>query len=80
MLILSRYPGKAVMIGDQIILQVLNVDEHQVKLGIEAPEPITVRQQEAYCPMNDPAPSVVVTYKRRARALVSGNGLDPTEA
>lgn len=48
MLILSRYPGKAVMIGDEIILQVLDVDEHQgqVKLGIEAPVSIEIRRQE----------------------------------
>ncbi len=78
MLILSRGPGKAVMIGDEIVLQVLGVDEHQghVKLGIEAPGTIEVHRQEVCRRMNDPAPSVIITHKRRARVLLPGNGLD----
>lgn len=49
MLILSCCPGKAVMIGDEIVLRVLEVNEHQghVKLGIEAPVFMTLRRQEA---------------------------------
>ncbi|MHC8346645.1 carbon storage regulator [Pseudomonas sp. RT6P73] len=70
MLILSRTAGKAVMIGDEIILQVLAVDDHQghVKLGIEAPKSLMVRRQELHSRVHHSTSKVVITYKRRARA------------
>ncbi|MHC8403363.1 carbon storage regulator [Pseudomonas sp. MDT1-17] len=75
MLILSRRSGKAVMIGDEIVFQVLGVDENQehVTIGIEAPVSIQVHQQEVYSRINDRKPSVVISHKPRVRVLVRGN-------
>lgn len=76
MLVLSRGAGKAVMIGDEIILQVLAVDDHQcqVKLGIEAPVSLVVRRQELESRVHDSTPNVLITHKRRARAWGSDDG------
>lgn len=75
MLILTRSPGEAVMIGDEIIIQVLAVDgQGQVKLGIEAPVSLVIRRQKLDTRMNAPVPSVVVMYKRRARVCVEDDG------
>jgi carbon storage regulator len=47
MLILTRRLGENIVIGDDIIIRVLDVSG-QVKLGIEAPQDITVHREEIY--------------------------------
>lgn len=47
MLILTRRIGENIIIGDDIIIRVLDIN-HQVKLGIEAPLEIEVHREEIY--------------------------------
>jgi carbon storage regulator len=44
MLILSRRANETIMIGDDIALKIIRVDEHQIRIGIEAPKEVTVRR------------------------------------
>jgi carbon storage regulator len=46
MLILSRKVGERVLIGEGIVVQVLEVYGRRVRLGIEAPGDITIRREE----------------------------------
>lgn len=46
MLILSRKPGEAIVIGDGIRLVVLASDRRGVRLGIEAPKEVTIVREE----------------------------------
>jgi carbon storage regulator len=46
MLVLTRKLGESVVVGDDIIITVLNIDKNQVKLGIEAPKDVTVNREE----------------------------------
>ena len=48
MLILTRYVGQTVMIGDDIMVVVLGLKGHQVRIGIEAPRTVSVHRQEVY--------------------------------
>ena len=48
MLILRRRPGESIVIGGEIIIKFLEVDGHQVKVGIEAPAHIPVHRLEVY--------------------------------
>ena len=49
MLVLSRKPGRVVMIGDHIRVTVLGVREDgAVSLGIDAPREIPVHRDEVY--------------------------------
>jgi carbon storage regulator len=48
MLILSRKVDEVIMIGDDIILIVLEVDGERVKLGIDAPLEVSVHRREVY--------------------------------
>ncbi|MDZ7640716.1 MAG: carbon storage regulator CsrA [Desulfurivibrio sp.] len=48
MLVLARRSGEAVAIGDNIKIQVLEIKNGQVKLGIEAPEEVAVHREEVY--------------------------------
>jgi carbon storage regulator len=46
MLILTRRPGETLMIGDDMEVIVLGVKGNQVRLGIKAPEDVSVDRQE----------------------------------
>ena len=46
MLILSRRPGEQMLIGDDILVEVLEVSGTQVRLGITAPREVPVLREE----------------------------------
>jgi len=48
MLILTRRVGEILMIGDDIKVQVLEVNGNQVRLGVEAPRDVSVHREEIY--------------------------------
>jgi carbon storage regulator len=45
-LVLSRRPGQAILIGQDIEIVVLETDGPQVRLGVRAPREITVLRRE----------------------------------
>jgi len=48
MLVLKRNVNERIIIGDDIIIQVVWTDMHSCKLGIDAPKNITVHREEVY--------------------------------
>ena len=48
MLVLTRRPGESVMIGDDVVLTVLDVRGDVVRLGIKAPRSVQVHREEVY--------------------------------
>ena len=46
MLVLSRKKGESIVIGDNITITVVDLRQHQVKLGINAPPDVPVHRQE----------------------------------
>jgi carbon storage regulator len=46
MLILTRRPGEAILIGENIEILVKEVGRNHVRLGINAPREITIRRVE----------------------------------
>ena len=48
MLVLSRKEGERIRIGDKITVTVLEVRGDKVRIGIEAPENVSVHRQEVY--------------------------------
>jgi carbon storage regulator len=53
MLVLTRKPGEALMIGDDIEITVVSVSGDQVKLGINAPKHIDIHRKEIYIQIGD---------------------------
>ncbi len=48
MLLLTRKPGEQLRIGDDIIIKVVEVSKGSVRIGIDAPEEISILRQEVY--------------------------------
>ena len=48
MLILTRYVGETILIGDDVAVAVLGVNGNQVRIGIAATSNVTVHREEIY--------------------------------
>lgn len=48
MLVLSRKEGERIIIGDDIELVVLSIENDQIKLGIDAPRNVQIFRKEVY--------------------------------
>jgi carbon storage regulator len=53
MLVLTRRPGESVMIGDDVVVTVLEVRGDVVRLGIKAPRSVQVHREEIYRQLQD---------------------------
>ena len=70
MLIITRRPGEKVMLGDDIVLHVMEIVGNSVRVGIEAPRSLPVYREEIW---------EAVKEENRAAAQVSPDSL-PTPA
>jgi carbon storage regulator len=48
MLIITRRPGEKLMIGDDVVIEVMEVSGSSVRIGIAAPKSIPVYREEIY--------------------------------
>jgi carbon storage regulator len=48
MLILTRRPGERVVIGEDILITVMGVSGHTVRLGIAAPDGVSIYREEIW--------------------------------
>ena len=48
MLVLSRQRDESIIIGDNIVVTIVDIRGDKVRLGIEAPRDIPVHRQEVY--------------------------------
>jgi carbon storage regulator len=66
MLILARRPGERVVIGEDILVTVMAVNGHTVRLGIEAPQGVSVYREEIW---------LAVKEENRAAAAATADAL-----
>lgn len=61
MLCLSRRRGETIRVGHDIRIIVLEISEHQVRIGVAAPNSVTVHREEIYLRIQDskmPEPAI----------------------
>ena len=53
MLVLTRRANQSIIIGDDVVVTVLEVRGDQVRIGITAPRDVTVHREEVYRALHD---------------------------
>ena len=48
MLVLSRHRDEKIIIGDNIVVTIVDIRGDKVRIGIDAPSEVTVHRQEVY--------------------------------
>ena len=48
MLIITRRPGEKIMLGDDVVIEVMEVSGSSVRVGIQAPKSIPVYREEIW--------------------------------
>lgn len=48
MLVLTRRAGESILVGDDIVVTVLELGRDQVRIGIRAPRSVSVHREEVY--------------------------------
>jgi carbon storage regulator len=53
MLIITRRPGEKIMVGEDIVVHVLEITGNSVRVGIEAPRSVPVYREEIWNAVRD---------------------------
>ena len=61
MLVLSRKKNEQIMIGDNVVITIVDVRGDKVRIGIEAPADIPVHRQEIYLALQQSEPPANAT-------------------
>lgn len=48
MLVLTRRPGESIVVGENIVVTVIEIKGGQVRIGIDAPREVDVYREEIY--------------------------------
>jgi carbon storage regulator len=53
MLIITRRPGEKIMLGDDVVIEVIEVSGSSVRIGIDAPRSVRVFREEIWRAVRD---------------------------
>jgi carbon storage regulator len=53
MLIITRRAGEKIMVGDDVVVHVMEIAGHTVRVGIEAPRSVPVYREELWYAVRD---------------------------
>ena len=68
MLILSRYIGEQIYVGDDVVITVADIRGDRVRIGIDAPSNVPVHRKEVY-------EAIKAAHNPVAKAVASGNSV-----
>ena len=72
MLILTRRVGESIMIGDDVTFTVLATRGNQIRLGITAPQNVSVHREEIYNRIQQERASGVYDERGPGNRIVAG--------
>ncbi len=53
MLVLTRKKDEAIRIGDEIVIKIISCDKYGVRIGIEAPNDVTILREELFLAVSE---------------------------
>ena len=68
MLIITRRPGEKIMVGDEVVVHVMEIVGNSVRVGIEAPRSVPVYREEIWNAVRDENRAAADSGSRRAAA------------
>ncbi len=69
MLVLTRRPGESIVVGQNIIITVIEIKGGQVRIGIDAPREVQVHREEVYEQVRLENIAAVASSKQAKEAL-----------
>lgn len=79
MLVLARRPGESIIVGQNIVVTVIEIKGGHVRIGIDAPRDIQVHREEIYEQVRQQNISAVATAQRAREALSKAPVPRPSE-
>lgn len=70
MLVLTRRPGESIVIGNDIVVTVVEIKGGQVRIGINAPREIQVHREEIYAQVRQANVAAVASAADARKALL----------
>jgi carbon storage regulator len=52
-LIITRRPGERIMVGDEVVVEVMEIVGNSVRIGVQAPRSVAVYREEIYAAVRD---------------------------
>jgi carbon storage regulator len=75
-LVLTRRLGEAIVIGNDVVVRVLEVRSDQVRIGLDAPRSVQVHREEVYRQVAEQN-AAAIAQASRARDVLGGRGSAP---
>lgn len=69
MLVLARKPGESVVVGNDVVITVLEIRGGQVRIGVDAPRSVQVHREEVYQEVSRANAEAVASAGRSAGLL-----------
>jgi len=63
MLVLSRKSGERILIGDNVVINIVRIGPNTVKIGIDAPKSVSIVREELVETIAVDSPAVIKTPK-----------------
>lgn len=69
MLVLTRRPGESIVIGNDVVVTVLEVRGDQVRVGVRAPRSVQVHREEVHRQIQEENAAAVASARDASRLL-----------
>ena len=69
MLVLTRRPGESIVVGEDIVITVIEIKGGQVRIGIDAPRSVEVYREEIYEQVRQENLSAIANVERIREAV-----------
>ena len=75
MLVLTRKAGESIVIGNEVVITVLEIRGGQIRIGVDAPRDLTVHRAEIYQQVMAENQAAVASADRRSEIVEAASKL-----